>query len=201
MLLLSLVFTFPLELCEISQVEGSTVHRCAFCSFHLVLFWNPLNNDSLFQSILFLRKTLLKESYWLTWNFFGISWTYRLLSLSRSSAILLDQVPFPWTSTLFSCLQAFVVFVTMCREAYDDFVRFRRDREVNSQQYKKLTKKGDWIVGIQNNSFHVCLLHQSMFQMQTTKATGPNAFHPPLLDFLLLLLVALFFCQLPTLIN
>ncbi|KAJ7360512.1 ATP synthase subunit 9 [Desmophyllum pertusum] len=37
---------------------------------------------------------------------------------------------------------AFVVFVTMCREAYDDFLRFRRDREVNSQQYKKLTKKG-----------------------------------------------------------
>ncbi|PFX32310.1 putative phospholipid-transporting ATPase IIB [Stylophora pistillata] len=37
---------------------------------------------------------------------------------------------------------AFVVFVTMCREAYDDFVRFRRDREVNSQKYKKLTKKG-----------------------------------------------------------
>ena len=39
-------------------------------------------------------------------------------------------------------LQAFVVFVTMCREAYDDFVRFRRDKEVNSQLYKKLTKKG-----------------------------------------------------------
>ena len=34
------------------------------------------------------------------------------------------------------------MFVTMCREAYDDFIRFRRDREVNSQQYKKLTKKG-----------------------------------------------------------
>ena len=34
------------------------------------------------------------------------------------------------------------MFVTMCREAYDDFVRFRRDREVNSQKYNKLTKKG-----------------------------------------------------------
>lgn len=37
---------------------------------------------------------------------------------------------------------AFVVFVTMCREAYDDSLRFRRDREVNSQLYQKLTKKG-----------------------------------------------------------
>ena len=35
------------------------------------------------------------------------------------------------------------MFVTMCREAYDDFVRFRRDREVNSQLYRKLTKKGN----------------------------------------------------------
>ena len=63
---------------------------------------------------------------------------------SRSLAIVLNlQDPRPLTSMLFSCLQAFVVFVTMCREAYDDFIRFRRDREVNSQQYKKLTKKGD----------------------------------------------------------
>lgn len=36
----------------------------------------------------------------------------------------------------------FVLFVTMCREAFDDFIRFLRDKEVNSQMYKKLTKKG-----------------------------------------------------------
>lgn len=51
----------------------------------------------------------------------------------RKQTILLSSYNF---------LQAFVVFVTMCREAYDDFIRFRRDREVNSQLYKKLTKKG-----------------------------------------------------------
>lgn len=48
---------------------------------------------------------------------------------------------------------AFVVFVTMCREAYDDFIRFRRDREVNSQQYKKLTKKG--IVNVPSSAIKV----------------------------------------------
>lgn len=36
----------------------------------------------------------------------------------------------------------FVIFVTMCREALDDFRRFVRDREVNSQKFKKLTKTG-----------------------------------------------------------
>ncbi|XP_077982097.1 putative phospholipid-transporting ATPase IIB isoform X2 [Glandiceps talaboti] len=36
----------------------------------------------------------------------------------------------------------FVIFVTMCREAVDDFRRFRRDREVNCQLYSKLTKEG-----------------------------------------------------------
>ncbi|XP_041454090.1 probable phospholipid-transporting ATPase IIB [Lytechinus variegatus] len=36
----------------------------------------------------------------------------------------------------------FVIFVTMCREALDDFRRYRRDREVNMQQYYKLTRTG-----------------------------------------------------------
>nr|XP_006814167.1 PREDICTED: probable phospholipid-transporting ATPase IIB-like [Saccoglossus kowalevskii] len=36
----------------------------------------------------------------------------------------------------------FVIFVTMCREAVDDFRRYRRDREVNSQLFSKLTKTG-----------------------------------------------------------
>ncbi|XP_071957427.1 probable phospholipid-transporting ATPase IIB isoform X2 [Antedon mediterranea] len=36
----------------------------------------------------------------------------------------------------------FVIFVTVCREALDDLRRFRRDKEVNSQKYKKLTRKG-----------------------------------------------------------
>jgi phospholipid-translocating ATPase len=40
-------------------------------------------------------------------------------------------------------VQVFVVAVTMCREAFDDFTRFLRDKEVNSQVYKKVTKKGN----------------------------------------------------------
>ncbi|CAG2238567.1 E7.6.2.1 [Mytilus edulis] len=36
----------------------------------------------------------------------------------------------------------FVIFVTMCREALDDYRRYRRDKEANSQKYKKLTRDG-----------------------------------------------------------
>ncbi|KAL3860831.1 hypothetical protein ACJMK2_010896, partial [Sinanodonta woodiana] len=36
----------------------------------------------------------------------------------------------------------FVIFVTMCREALDDYRRYRRDKEANSQIYKKLSREG-----------------------------------------------------------
>jgi phospholipid-translocating ATPase len=38
--------------------------------------------------------------------------------------------------------QTFVIVVTMIREAIDDFCRYMRDREVNKQKYKKLTRRG-----------------------------------------------------------
>ena len=42
-------------------------------------------------------------------------------------------------------MQCFVILVTMFRELYDDFKRFLRDMEVNSQRYYKLTPKGVWL--------------------------------------------------------
>lgn len=36
----------------------------------------------------------------------------------------------------------FVIFVTMCREAIDDYRRYLRDKEANSQKYKRLTNDG-----------------------------------------------------------
>jgi len=39
----------------------------------------------------------------------------------------------------YSTFQGFVIAVTMLRELLDDIRRYRRDREVNSQSYKKLT--------------------------------------------------------------
>lgn len=39
-------------------------------------------------------------------------------------------------------LQCFVILVTMIRECLDDYRRYRRDKEANSQLYKKLTRDG-----------------------------------------------------------
>ncbi|ELT89087.1 hypothetical protein CAPTEDRAFT_193806 [Capitella teleta] len=47
----------------------------------------------------------------------------------------------------------FVIMVAMIREAVDDFMRYRRDKEVNSQKYRKLTKRGP--VSIASSDIHV----------------------------------------------
>jgi len=47
----------------------------------------------------------------------------------------------------------FVVTVTMIREAIDDFKRFLRDRDINKQQYKKLTRDG--IVSVESAKIKV----------------------------------------------
>ncbi|XP_048254813.1 probable phospholipid-transporting ATPase IIB isoform X1 [Haliotis cracherodii] len=47
----------------------------------------------------------------------------------------------------------FVIFVTMCREALDDWRRYRRDKEANSQIYKKLCRDG--IVRIPSSDIRV----------------------------------------------
>lgn len=41
----------------------------------------------------------------------------------------------------------------MCREALDDYRRYRRDKEANSQKYKKLTRDG--IVRIPSSDIQV----------------------------------------------
>ena len=41
------------------------------------------------------------------------------------------------------CLKGFVLAVTIMREAVDEFRRFQRDKEVNSQLYSKLTVRGE----------------------------------------------------------
>ena len=49
--------------------------------------------------------------------------------------------------------QGFVIFVTMCREALDDFRRYRRDKEANSQRYKIFTNSG--IISVPSSSIRV----------------------------------------------
>ena len=52
----------------------------------------------------------------------------------------------------------FVTFVTMCREGFDDFSRYRRDKEVNSSKYSKLTNRGT--VAVASSDIKVTFFNQ-----------------------------------------
>ncbi len=57
--------------------------------------------------------------------------------------ILLGNCGNKWGKKLLTLsLQTFVILVTMIREAVDDIRRYRRDKEVNSQKFTKLTRRG-----------------------------------------------------------
>lgn len=49
----------------------------------------------------------------------------------------------------------FVLAVTICREACDDFRRYQRDREVNSQRYKRLVKNNEFIEFVPSSKIRV----------------------------------------------
>jgi phospholipid-translocating ATPase len=36
----------------------------------------------------------------------------------------------------------FVLFITMCKEAFDDYQRYRRDKELNTRKHEVLTNNG-----------------------------------------------------------
>ena len=65
----------------------------------------------------------------------------------------------------------FVTFVTLCREGFDDFRRFQRDREVNSSRYTKLTSRGKVSVSSADLkvkiSFKWHLIHCCEFQFES----------------------------------
>lgn len=66
--------------------------------------------------------------------------TYMYMYNPLSSPLYLSAVPPP--PHLPHWPQGFVLAVTMTRELYDDFKRFLRDTEVNSQKFTKLTTRG-----------------------------------------------------------
>ncbi|CAI2369958.1 unnamed protein product [Moneuplotes crassus] len=55
-------------------------------------------------------------------------------------------VPFLRVGFLFTYIAplAFVLLITMMKEAYDDFQRYRRDKEINEKQYEKLQGDGQF---------------------------------------------------------
>eukprot|EP01133_Synstelium_polycarpum_P015140 gene15140-17919_t len=95
------------------------------------------------------------------------------------------------TGYLFTYLSPllFVLSVTILKEAYDDFQRFRRDKEANSQHYQRLTRHGyvsipssDIKVGhfikIETNQRVPC----DMVCMRTTEKSGASFIRTDQLD-------------------
>lgn len=63
-----------------------------------------------------------------------------------------------------SSLQGFVLAVTMIREAVDDLCRYRRDCEMNSRKYHKVTPTGivqiSAVYAIKLKHSSLCILFQ-----------------------------------------
>ncbi|KAI3649549.1 hypothetical protein MP228_005181 [Amoeboaphelidium protococcarum] len=64
---------------------------------------------------------------------------FLLVALSQ----LIPALQIGYLFTYFAPL-AFVLFVTISKEGYDDFVRFKRDQEANSQRYWRLARTGQF---------------------------------------------------------
>jgi phospholipid-translocating ATPase len=79
----------------------------------------------------------LGERFTLAFTFFAVGVTV--------SVALADRGPFSLNiGFLFTYLAPliFVLFITMCKEAFDDFQRYRRDKELNTAKIELLTGNG-----------------------------------------------------------
>ncbi|EGG19761.1 ATPase [Cavenderia fasciculata] len=84
---------------------------------------------------------------------------------------------------------AFVLSVTILKEAYDDFQRFRRDKEANSQHYSRLTRNGfvsipssdikvGYFIKVETNQRVPC----DMVLLRTTEKNGASFIRTDQLD-------------------
>ena len=67
---------------------------------------------------------------------------FNLYFLLNACTQLIPAIRVGYLFTYFGPL-AFVLAVTIAKEGYDDYKRYQRDVEANSQRYEKLTKHGN----------------------------------------------------------
>mmetsp|Transcript_9832 Transcript_9832/g.14665 ORF Transcript_9832/g.14665 Transcript_9832/m.14665 type:complete len:1003 (+) Transcript_9832:12-3020(+) len=73
------------------------------------------------------------------WNQFKYFFNFFFLGITLSQLVPQLQVGYLFT---YLAPLVFVLTITIIKEAYDDLLRMRRDKEVNSQTYSKITRKG-----------------------------------------------------------
>ncbi|XP_060077984.1 probable phospholipid-transporting ATPase IIB [Ylistrum balloti] len=91
---------------------------------------NVIRNQK-YSIITFIPKVLFEQ-----FKFF-----LNLYFLVMASSQFIPEIKIGYLYTYWGPL-GFVLFVTMCREALDDYRRYRRDKEANSQKYSKLNRDG-----------------------------------------------------------
>ena len=103
------------------MLNGTTTPE-TFCT-------NELNNQK-YNVLTFVPKVLYNE-----FKFFQ-NLFFLLIALSQFVPFLKVGFLFTYVAPL-----VFVLFVTMIKEFYDDFMRYKRDKELNNSQYGQLTKQ------------------------------------------------------------
>ncbi|XP_053402729.1 probable phospholipid-transporting ATPase IIB [Mercenaria mercenaria] len=128
---------------------------------------NVVRNQK-YSIITFIPKVLFEQ-----FKFF-----LNLYFLVMASSQFIPEIRIGYLYTYWGPL-GFVLFVTMCREALDDFRRYRRDKEANSQKFKIFTNSG--IVHVPSSSLKVGDLvfvekdqrvPADMIFLRTTEKTG-----------------------------
>ncbi|KAL4235196.1 ATP synthase subunit 9 [Mactra antiquata] len=128
---------------------------------------NVVRNQK-YSVISFIPKVLFEQ-----FRFF-----LNLYFLVMASSQFIPEIRIGYLYTYWGPL-CFVLFVTMCREALDDFRRYRRDKEANSQKFKIFTSSG--IIQVPSSSLKVGDLvfvekdqrvPADMIFLRTTEKTG-----------------------------
>lgn len=98
------------------------------------------------QQYKFLEHTLTEENYRLTCCIYDFQVLFQqfkfflnLYFLIMASSQFIPDIRIGYLYTYWGPL-CFVLTVTICREAVDDFRRYKRDKEVNGQKYYRLVR-------------------------------------------------------------
>eukprot|EP01097_Dermamoeba_algensis_P011052 TRINITY_DN8417_c0_g1_i2.p1 TRINITY_DN8417_c0_g1~~TRINITY_DN8417_c0_g1_i2.p1 ORF type:complete len:1054 (-),score=266.66 TRINITY_DN8417_c0_g1_i2:518-3571(-) len=149
----------------------------------LTFFFPPTFPDNVvrnqkYQLLLFLPIVLYEQFKY----FFNLY--FLLVALSQFFPPLKVGFIFTYIAPL-----SFVLTITILKEAWDDFQRYKRDREANSQQYTRLTKKGE--VSLPSSDIKVGYLLQlhtnqrvpaDMVLLRTTEKSGASFIRTDQLD-------------------
>jgi phospholipid-translocating ATPase len=121
----------PFRFWRRSNADSAKLPRCFHIGETLPKYDKNVVRNQKYSVVSFL-PTVLYEQFRYFYNLY-----FLLVALSQ----LIKPLQIGYLFTYFGPL-IFVLTVTLSKEAYDDYIRFSRDKEANSQIYEKLTENG-----------------------------------------------------------